>query len=75
MPRISVLDVAPDNLLVFDSLPPGGGACVSRMCWRGLGEQDHNEWKWEALRAIKLASCQHGISSSQHNRYAPDESY
>jgi hypothetical protein len=75
VPRISVFDVAPPNLPVFDPLSPGAGGCVSIMCWCGIGEEDDNERKWEALRTKLLASCQNGISSSQHERYAQDESY
>jgi len=52
VPTISVLDVAPPNLLVFDPLSPGGGGSVSMMCWCGIGEEDHNERKWESLRTI-----------------------
>jgi len=74
VPRISVFDVAPANRPVFDPLSPGGGGCVSMMCWCGIGEEDDNERKWEALRTIQLASCQNGISSSQHDGYAHDES-
>jgi len=75
VPRISVFDVAPANLPVFDMLSPGWGGCVSIMCWCGIGEEDDNERKWEALRTKYLASCQNGTSSSQHDRYAHDESY
>jgi len=50
--RISALDVAPANPSVFDPLWPGGGGCVSMMCWCGIGEEDHNDRKWEALRTI-----------------------
>jgi len=52
VPRISGFDVAPANLPVFDPLSPGGGGCVSMMCWCGIGEEDDNEMKWEALRTI-----------------------
>jgi len=52
VPRICVLDVAPANLPVFDPHSPGGGGCVSMMCWCGIGEEDDNERKWEALRTI-----------------------
>jgi len=52
VPRISLFDVAPANLPVFDPLSPGGGGCVSMMCWCGTGEEDNNERKWEALRTI-----------------------
>ena len=52
VPRISVLDVAPANLPVFDLVSPGGGGCVSKMCWCGIGEEDDHERKWEALRTI-----------------------
>jgi hypothetical protein len=75
VPSISVFDVAPPNLTVFDLLSPGGGGCESIMCWCGIGEEDHNERKWEALRTIQLASCKDGISSSQHDRYDQDETY
>jgi len=50
VPRISVFDVVPANLPVFDPLPPAGGGCVSKMCWCGIGEEDDNERKWETLR-------------------------
>jgi len=75
MSRIPVFDVAPANLPGFDPLSPGPGGCVSIMCWCGIGEEDDNERKWEALRTLWLASCQNGMSSSQHDRYAQDESY
>jgi hypothetical protein len=75
VPRSSVLDVAPPNLPVFDPLSPGGGGSVSIMCWCGIGEEDDNKRKWEALKTIQLASCQNGIRSSQHNCYAQNESY
>jgi len=52
VPSISVFDVAPANRPVFDPLSPGGGGCVSMMCWCGIGEEDDNERKWEALRTI-----------------------
>jgi len=74
VPSISVFDVAPANRPVLDPLSPGGGGCVSMMCWCGIGEEDDNERKWEALRTIKVVSCQNGIGSSQHDRYAQDES-
>jgi len=50
--RITVFDVAPANQLQFDPLSPGGGGLVSKTCWCGIGEEDHNERKWEALRPI-----------------------
>jgi len=52
VPRISVFDVVSANEPVFDPLLPGGGGFVSMMCWCGIGEEDENEWKWEALRTI-----------------------
>jgi len=52
VPRMSVFVVVPANWPVFDPLPPGGGGCVSMMCWWGIGEDDDNERKWEALRTI-----------------------
>ena len=52
MPRISVFDVAPAYRLVFHPFSPGGGGCVSMMCWWGIEEADDNEKKWEALRTI-----------------------
>jgi len=52
VPRIAIYDVAPANLPIFDPLSPGGGGCVSMMCWCGIGEEDDNERKWEALRTI-----------------------
>jgi len=75
VPRISVFDVAPANLPVFNPLSPGRGGCVSKMCRCGIGEKDDNKRKWEALRTIYLAWCQNGISSSQHDCYAQYESY
>jgi hypothetical protein len=75
VPRILVCDEAPANLPVFNTLSPGGGCCVAMICWCGIGEEDDNERKWEALRTIYLASCQNGINSSQHDRYAQNESY
>jgi len=48
--RSFVFDVAPANLLIFVQLSPGGGGCVSIMCWCGIREEDDNERKWEALR-------------------------
>jgi len=50
--RLSVFDVAPANLPVLDPLWPGAGDCVSVMCWFGIGEEDDNERKWEALMTI-----------------------
>jgi len=50
LPKSSVFDVAPANLPVFVPLSPGGGGCVSTMGWCGIGEEDDNERKWEALR-------------------------
>jgi len=50
--RTSVFVVAPANRPVFNPLSPGGGGYVSMMCWRGIGEEDDNERKWEALRTI-----------------------
>ena len=52
VPRISVFDEAHANLPVFDLLSPGGGGCISMMCWCGIEEKDDNERKWEALRII-----------------------
>ena len=75
MPRITGFDVSPAIRTVFDLLLPGGGGCVWTMWWCGIDEEDDNERKWETLRNISLASCQNGISSSQHDRYAQDESY
>jgi hypothetical protein len=49
---MSVIDVAPANLLVFDPLSPGGGGCISMMYWCGIGEEDDNKRKWEAPRTI-----------------------
>jgi len=57
VPRIFVFDVAPANLPVFDPLSPGGGGCVSIMCWCGIGEENDNERKWEALTTKLFASC------------------
>jgi len=75
VPRISVFDVVPANLALFDPLSPGGGSCVSRMCWCGIGQEDDNKRKWETPMTMELASCQNAISSRQHNRYAQDKSY
>jgi hypothetical protein len=50
--RIAVIDVAPTNLPVFNPLVPGGGGCSSLMRWCGIGEDDDNCRKWEALRTI-----------------------
>jgi len=52
VPSISIFYVAPANRPVFDPLSPGGSSCVSMMCWCGIGEEDDNERKWEALRTI-----------------------
>jgi len=52
VPRIAVFHIAPANLPVFDPLSIGGGGCVSMMCWCGIGEEDDNERKWEALRSM-----------------------
>ena len=52
VPRISVFDVAPANLAVVDPVSPGGGGCISMMCLCGIGEEDDNERKWEALSTI-----------------------
>jgi hypothetical protein len=50
--KIAVCDIRPANLPVFNPLSPGRGDCVSMMCWCGIGEEDDNERKWEALRTI-----------------------
>jgi hypothetical protein len=52
VPRMSICDIGPANRLVFDPHSPGGGCCVSMMCWCGIGEEDDNERKCEALRTI-----------------------
>jgi len=52
VPRMSVVDVTPTNRPVFDPLSPGGRGYLSMMCWCGIGEEDDNERKWEALRTI-----------------------
>ena len=52
VPRISVFDVAPASLPVFDPLSPGGGRCVSIVCWCAIGGKDETERKWEALMTI-----------------------
>jgi hypothetical protein len=72
--RISVFDVAPANLPGFDPLSPGGGGCVFKMCWCGIGGEDDNEKKLEALRTKLLASLQNGICGNQRDRYDQDES-
>jgi len=74
VPRIAVFDVASAIWPEFNPLSPGRGGWVSIMCWCGIGEEDCNERKWEALRTIQLASCQNGTSSSQHDHYSQDES-
>ena len=43
------------------------------MCWCGIREEDDKKRTWEALKTIKLSSCQNGISSSQHARDTQDE--
>jgi hypothetical protein len=50
--RSSELVVVPANLPVFDLLSPGGGGCVSKLCWSAIGEEYDNERKWEALSNI-----------------------
>jgi len=72
--RIAIFDVAPPNPPEFDPHSPGCGGCLSVMCWCGSGEENATERKGEALRTIKLASCEKGINSSQHDRYTQDES-
>jgi hypothetical protein len=52
LPRMAVFHVAPANRVEFDPLSPGGGGCISMMCWGGIGEEDDNERKWQALRTI-----------------------
>jgi len=52
VPMIAVFDVAPANRLDIDPLSPCWGGCVSMICWCGIGEEDDNEKKWEALRTI-----------------------
>jgi hypothetical protein len=51
VPRISVFDVAPTDLPVFDPLSPAGGGCISTKCRCGIEEEDDKERKWDALRA------------------------
>jgi len=74
LPRIAIFDVGPANLQVLDPLSPGGRGCLSTICSCAIAEEDNNERKWEALRTILIASCQNGISSSQHDCYTQDES-
>jgi hypothetical protein len=50
--RISVFDRVPTNRAVFDPLSPGGDGCVSMMCRGGIGKEDDNERKWEAMRTL-----------------------
>jgi len=49
---IAGFDVAPANRPNLDPLLPGWGGGVSMICWVGIGEEDDNEKKWEALRTI-----------------------
>jgi len=58
VPRISVLDVAPTNLPVFDPLSPGGGVCVSVMCWCG----------WERKMITRGSGKPWGLYSQLHVR-------
>jgi len=52
VPRMSVFVVPLANLPVFDLLSPGGGGCVSMMCWCEIREEDDNERKCDVLRTI-----------------------
>jgi len=52
VPMIAIFNVAPANRLHLDLLSPGWGGCVSMICWCGIGEEDDNKKKWEALRTI-----------------------
>jgi hypothetical protein len=45
VPRSSVVDVAPNNLAVFDPLPPAAGGCVSIICLCEIKKEDDNERK------------------------------
>jgi len=52
VPKIDVIDVAPSTLQLYDPVSPGVGCCVWMTCWCGLGEDDDNVRKWEALSTL-----------------------
>jgi len=52
VPISVVFDEAPANRLDLDPFGPGGGGCVSMICWCGIEDEDDNEKKWEVLRII-----------------------
>ena len=74
VPISEVFDVVSDNPLDSDPLTPGRWGGVSVIHWGGIGQEDDHEKKWEVLGTELLASCQNGISSSQHVLYTQDES-
>jgi len=47
-----VFDEASAYRLYLDSVGPGGGGCVSMICWCGIGEEDDKEKKWDVLRIM-----------------------
>jgi len=47
-----MFDEAPTNRPIVDPFFPGEGGRVSMMCCCGIGDDDGNERKWEALRTI-----------------------
>jgi hypothetical protein len=64
-----VLGVMPGDLPGLVSLSPGGGVCVTMICWCRIGEEDDKENKWEVLRNIYFATSQNEISNCQVARF------
>ena len=52
VPISDVFDEASANRLDMDLLWPAWDGCVLMICWCGIGEEDDNNKKWEALRII-----------------------
>jgi hypothetical protein len=52
VPISDIFDEASANWPDLDPLGPSRGGCVSIICWCGIGEEDDNEKRREALRII-----------------------
>jgi hypothetical protein len=74
VPTSDALDDVPDDSLMSDRFPAGGGISVGMICLCGIGQKVDNEKKWKVLRNILLASSQNGIGHSQFACSTQDES-